>query len=137
MDFINDIQSKIKAEATRLESIAKESNPSVEIALHGNPQAPTLAIKLHNSGLRPTVYTVEPKIGQYQCLAGVTIDTIICELKTHKCFKKNFNTLEQSFKELEELIAQPATGTVGETMQNYTPIGLLYRQNTPMESIVL
>lgn len=98
----------------------------VEIAKHFDG----LSLRLHNQGLRPTVYQVSIITDLYGKACRLVIDTIIAENKDHECLKNSFshNQAIHIINLLARLSEQSCDGNKSETEANYHPLGLLYRK---------
>jgi len=89
----------------------------------------SIVLTIHNKGERPTRYQLEVVSDQYDQLSYYILDTIIVKKdKSHECLKKTFKKKERGLmiSRLNELLAQKADGTIEETAENFTPIGLLF-----------
>tara|TARA_R110001583_G_scaffold174017_5_gene328250 strand:+ start:126 stop:542 length:417 start_codon:yes stop_codon:yes gene_type:complete len=89
-----------------------------------------LAVRLHNLGLRPTVYTVDFSCSKYGTLSGIVIDTIVRENKSHETLKIVFGVghIDSFINTITRLARQACDGDAVETGESFERIGLLYKK---------
>lgn len=94
-----------------------------------------LSLRLHNKGIRPTVYSVEIITDPHGKVSRLVIDTIIAENKDHETLKTSFSHGQAShiINLLVRLSKQPCNGDAEDTNANFIPLGLLYSKRTNEE----
>lgn len=89
-------------------------------------------IQLFNQGKRPTTYEISVRSCDYGNISGFTIDTIINEMgEDHETLKVRFslNQEENVINSINRLATQDSDGTLEETTNQFSPIGLLWVKN--------
>jgi hypothetical protein len=92
----------------------------------------SIIISLYNKDNRPTVYQAQVNACQYGNVNSVTIDTIINNKEQgHESLKITIPSKDvfNIASILNRLLSQSCDGSRENTLENFTPIGLLYMAN--------